>query len=206
MVFEKVESVCPHCRKANTIEVGRVTGAMTKITCKFCSKGWSEDLQATSKMAKSALFKSAPASPSPAELSALRTQVLAQFEELSGILNGIIAKREAAARRFNPNGVEKSDVADAELRKARANSAPVIPAPGFRPQSATGVDAAAWDELGKALDNPRRGMGGFNPFKGEKTGPRFQPQEALKVVAAGSPELAGDEGGVSKSSKFEPRG
>ena|SRR5258708_5318057 len=71
---------------------------------------------------------SAPSS----ELAALRVQIRAQIEELTKRINGLLESRAAAARsvRFNPSGVEKSDVVSQELNKALANGKPVT----FQPE------------------------------------------------------------------------
>jgi hypothetical protein len=122
----------------------------------------------------------AGASNQSSELDRLRVQVRAQMEELMTKVNALIESRATAARqsRFNPQGVEKSDVAAQELQKALAN--PVR----FQPESSTGArfqtvhsiasgvrtapggrfvpdgfekNDVAEQELKKSLNNPIRG-------------------------------------------------
>lgn len=201
MIHQKIESICPHCGKENRFEnlcVGK--GCMAKLRCLHCGEPWQEDIANGFRK----FTKAAPSTPSACELAALRAQVLAQFEELSKLINGIIERRNAAARKFQPNGVEKSDVAQTELAKALANGKPLTPAPGARIGAATGDEATAWNELGKALDNPRRGFG--DPFEGEGAGrPGFRPRESVTVVASSSANDEADENGVRTRSGFEPR-
>ena len=121
--MSKVEAVCPHCHKANALEVTSLTKVvgLQDIQCSHCSKHWHEDLSVTNR-----LIKSAPV-PST-ELSALIVQVRGQIDELAKKIGDLAERRTAAAAqsaRFNTSGVEKSDVVAQELNKALANGKPV---------------------------------------------------------------------------------
>jgi len=168
--MSKVETVCPHCKKANTVEkasfgVGAYAHPLQDIQCSHCSKSWKEDLGAVgSDLAKS--FQ-------PTSLAELRVQVRAQFDELLKQINALQERRAAAARlaaRFNTSGVEKSDVAEAELKKALDNGTPLtfqtlsgVRSSGAAPASSgrfvpDGVEKSdvARQELTKALANGKR--------------------------------------------------
>lgn len=109
--MSKFEVVCPFCRKPNAVEknsFGASAHGPQDIQCSHCSKRWEENLSDTGRLAKSATVPSS-------ELAALRVQVRAQMDELLGKINGLLQQREAVSRRFQPNGVEKSDVAQQEL-------------------------------------------------------------------------------------------
>jgi phage FluMu protein Com len=122
--MSKVETVCPHCKKANTVEkasfgVSAYAHPLQDIQCSHCSKSWKEDLGATgSELAKSV---------QPTSLAELRVQVRAQFDELLKQINALQERRAAASRpaKFQPGGVEKSDTASQELEKALSNGKPV---------------------------------------------------------------------------------
>jgi hypothetical protein len=108
--MSKVEAVCPFCREPNAIERSGFADrhGLQNIQCSYCSKQWAENLGDTGRVVKSA--------PAPSsELAALRVQVRAQMDELLGKIKGLLQQREAVSRRFRPNGVEKSDVAQQEL-------------------------------------------------------------------------------------------
>jgi phage FluMu protein Com len=120
--MSKVEAVCPHCKKSNTVEKSNHLNCygLQNIQCTHCSKVWGENLGETGGLAKSA--------PAPSsELGQLRVQVRAQMDELLKKINGLIERRTAATTpaRFNTSGVEKRDVAAQELEKALANGKPV---------------------------------------------------------------------------------
>jgi hypothetical protein len=124
--MNKVETICPHCKKANTIEkatsfgVGEHAHRLQDIQCSHCSKSWKEDLGVTgSELAKSV---------QPTSLAELRVQVRAQFDELLKQINALQERRAAASRpnKFQPGGVEKSDTASQELEKALANGKPPV--------------------------------------------------------------------------------
>ena len=155
--MSKVETVCPHCKKANTVEKssrGDMYGCQ-HIQCSHCAKSWSENLNLSGSLAKSA-----PA-VSSAGLAELRVQVRAQLDELLMKINALVQQRQAARpTRFQPAGVEKSGVAEAELQKALASGKPVM----FQTVE-TGArfihggsenTTAAKEELTKALANPKR--------------------------------------------------
>ena len=105
----KVETVCPYFKKQIVVErnhfgAGEHAHSLRGIRCSHRSKRWKEDLSVT-------LAKSAPALSS--NLAELRVQVRGQLDELMTKINALVANRTAAARqtRFNPQGVEKGDVA-----------------------------------------------------------------------------------------------
>jgi predicted Zn finger-like uncharacterized protein len=165
--MNKVETICPHCKTANTVEknssgVGRY--AMQEIQCAHCSKKWSEDLTFPGRLEKSA---------GSTDLVALRVQVRAQFDELLKQINALQERRSAAARlaaKFNTGGVEKSDVAEAELKKALDNGTPLT----F--QTLSGARASA----GAAASSGR-----FVPEGVEKSD--VARQELSKALANGKP-------------------
>jgi transposase-like protein len=165
--MSKVVTVCPHCKKANTVEkassgVGEYAHGVQNIQCSHCSKSWIEDMDVTgSELAKSV---------QPTSLAALRVQVRAQFDELLKQINALQERRAAAARlaaKFNTSGVEKSDVAEAELKKALDNGTSLtfqtlsgVRSSGAAPASSgrfvpDGVEKSdvAGQELTKALAN-----------------------------------------------------
>lgn len=111
--FGKVGAICPYCRKSNAVEKSG-SGAMQDIRCSHCSKNWSEDLSGASRLEKSA---------GSTDLATLRVQVRTQFDELLKQINALQERRATATRptRFQPGGVEKSDVASQELEKSLAN-------------------------------------------------------------------------------------
>lgn len=119
-----VETVCPYCKKANTVEktssVDRY--GLQNIRCAHCSKSWQGNLSDANH-----LVKSARPGGEVTDLAVLRVQVRGQLDELVKRINGLLESRAAAARqtRFNPQGVEKSDVAQQELTKALANGKPI---------------------------------------------------------------------------------
>jgi hypothetical protein len=105
----KGEAVCPYCKKQTVVEknhfgVGEHAHGLQDIQCSHCSKSWQQDLSVT-------FAKSAPAISS--ELAELRVQVRGELDELMTEINAFIGNRKAAARqtRFNPQGVEKGDLA-----------------------------------------------------------------------------------------------
>ncbi len=130
--MSKIETVCPFCKRTNAVEknsFGVSAHGLNKVQCSHCSKSWEENLVETGSLAKSA--------PAPSsELAALRVQVRAQMEELTKRINGLLESRAAAARqsKFNPQGVEKSDVVAQELQKALSNGKPVT----FQPHEESG--------------------------------------------------------------------
>jgi len=152
-----IETVCPFCKKQNAVEKSSTSvtaHGLNKIRCSHCSKYWEEHLSEPGVLAKSA--------PAPSsELAALRVQVRAQMETLMAKINGLLQQREAAGRRFQPGGVEKSGVAEHELQKSLANGKPAVrTSPGagasgarFVPGGVEKNDAAA-EELEKALARP----------------------------------------------------
>ncbi len=105
----KVETVCPYCKRQIVVErnhfgVGEHAHSLQDIRCSHRSKRWKEDLSVT-------LAKSAPALSS--NLAELRVQVRGQLDELMTKINALVPSRTAAApqTRFNPQGVEKNDLA-----------------------------------------------------------------------------------------------
>ena len=155
--MSKVVTVCPHCKKANTVEKssrGDMYGCQ-HIQCSHCAKGWSENLNVSG-----SLTKSAPAVSSPG-LAELRVQVRAQLDELLVKINALAQQRQAARpTRFQTGGVEKSGVAEVELHKALANGKPVRvqtveTGARFIPGGSENATVAK-EELTKALGNPKR--------------------------------------------------
>jgi hypothetical protein len=107
--MSKIETVCPFCKKQIVVEknhfgVGEHAHGLHEIQCSHYSKSWQQNLSVT-------LAKSAPALSN--ELSELRVQVRGQLDELMTKINALVANRTATARqtRFNPQGVEKDDLA-----------------------------------------------------------------------------------------------
>ena len=101
----KVETVCPYFKKQIVVEtnhfgVGEHAHSLQDIRCSHYSKRWKEDLSV-------ALAKSAPA------LSSKLAELRAQLDQLMTKINALVASRTAAAQqtRFNPQGVEKNDLA-----------------------------------------------------------------------------------------------
>jgi hypothetical protein len=105
----KVETGCLYFKKQIVVErnnsgVGEHAHSLQDIRRSHCSKRWKEDLSVT-------LAKSAPALSS--NLAELRVQVRGQLDKLMTKINALVASRTAAAKqtRFNPQGVEKNDLA-----------------------------------------------------------------------------------------------
>jgi hypothetical protein len=157
--MSNVSAVCPFCKKQNAVEKSSTSvtaHGLNKIRCSHCSKYWEEHLSEPGVLAKSA--------PAPSsELAALRVQVRAQMEELTKRINALLESRAAAARqsKFNPQGVEKSDVVAQELQKALESGKPVTFQPEFSASArfnTGGVEKSdvAEQELQKALANPKR--------------------------------------------------
>lgn len=126
-----------------------------------CMYGATFSLVKANGASESRSFAGAPTS----ELAALRVQVRAQMDELLAKINGLVLQvqqREAASRRFQPHGVEKSEVAEQELQKARSNRRLVTfqntsvvertEERRFQPGGVHKADAAG-QELEKALAN-----------------------------------------------------
>lgn len=116
--MSKTGAICPYCNAPNTVERSRFgpSAGLEKVQCAHCQKSWQEDFGASATLAKSA-----PPAASSTDLAALRTQIRAQVDELLAKVNALIERRAAASRKFNPQGVEKSDVAQQELTKALSN-------------------------------------------------------------------------------------
>jgi hypothetical protein len=105
------------------------------------------------------------------ELAALRVQIRAQMEELTKRINGLLESRA----RFNPSGVEKSDVVSQELNKALANGKPVT----FQPE---GGGSARFQTVESVASGVRTAPGGrFVPDGFEKNA---TAEEELKKALA----------------------
>ena len=118
--MSEFETVCPYRKKTNAVEKTSSVDAhgLQNIQCSHCSKSWEGNLSETEGLAKSALGPSSEL----ADLAVLRVQVRAQLDELVKRINGLVESRAAAASRrtkFNTSGVEKMDVVNQELNKAR---------------------------------------------------------------------------------------
>ena len=107
--MSKIETVCPFCKKQIVVEknhfgVGEHAHGLHEIQCSHYSKSWQQNLSVT-------LAKSAPALCS--NLAELRVRVRGQLDELMTKINALVANCTVAARqtRFNPQGVEKNDLA-----------------------------------------------------------------------------------------------
>ena len=101
----KVETVCPYFKKQIVVErnhfgVGEHATACKTFGVRHCSKRWKEDLSV-------ALAKSAPA------LSSKLAELRVRLDQLMTKINALVASRTAAAQqtRFNPQGIEKNDLA-----------------------------------------------------------------------------------------------
>jgi hypothetical protein len=109
--MSKFETVCPHCRKPNTVEKTSFGAAGTEhgqqdIQCSHCSKRWKEDLGESGSLTKSAPTQSP-------EMATLRERVAELAKVLQAFIDRQAAARAAAPQsaRFNVSGreVEKSD-------------------------------------------------------------------------------------------------
>jgi predicted Zn finger-like uncharacterized protein len=119
--FPTLETICPYCKKVNAVEKNSsgVDRGLQDIRCTHCSKSWSTDLSFTGKLEKSAAGST--------DLAELRTNILAQVDELTKKIKDLQVGRTAAntqSPRFNTGGFEKRDVASKELDKALANGKP----------------------------------------------------------------------------------
>jgi transposase-like protein len=168
--MSNVSAICPFCKRTNAVEknsFGVSAYGLNKVECSHCSKSWEENLVETGSLAKSA----------PSELAVLRVQIRAQMEELTKRINGLLETRQAAARlaRFNPAGVEKSDLVAQELNKALSNGKPVT----FQPE---GGGSARFQTVESVASGVRTAPGGrFVPDGFEKNA---TAEEELKKALA----------------------